>query len=252
MVGIIDVHCHILPGVDDGAQTLEESKKMLELEYQEGVRTVFATPHFRRRMFESSMEKIEQQYQKVKEIACGIGDGMDVFLACEYHVNMEIVEDLNSKVRPTVAGSSYVLAEFSGNSDFSFMRERAYDLISNGYRPIFAHVERYRCLGEKIERVEELARLGAYMQVNAGSIIGEDGWKVKRFCKKMMQEDLLHFVGTDGHGMKYRVPHIAQCAQYMEKKMGQAYTKKILIENPSEIIKTQQEGIGENNGTDTE
>jgi len=118
------------------------------------------------------------------------------------------------------------------------LRERAYDLISNGYRPILAHVERYPCLEEKIERVEELTRLGVYMQVNAGSVIGEDGWKVKRFCKEKMQEDLLHFVGADGHGIKYCVPHVAQCAQYMEKKMGEAYAKKILIENPSKIIKT--------------
>lgn len=242
MIGIIDVHCHILPGVDDGAQSFEESKQMLEVEYKEGVRAIFATPHFRRHMFECSMDKIEQQYQKVKEIAAGIGDGMDVFLACEYHVNMEMVENLNNHVRPTMAGSPYVLAEFSGDSEFSFIRERTYDLVSNGYKPILAHVERYRCLVEKTEHIEELVRLGAYMQVNTGSVIGEDGWKVKRFCKKMMQENLLHFVGSDAHGMRHRTPCMDPCVQYMKKKMGEAYTKKILIDNPSAILKSMSNG----------
>lgn len=78
MVGIIDVHSHILPEVDDGAQAIEESKEGSTCCYR---------PHFRRCMFESSMDKIEQQYQ-IKEIAHGIGEGMNVFLACEYHVNM--------------------------------------------------------------------------------------------------------------------------------------------------------------------
>ena len=236
MIGIVDIHCHLIYGVDDGARTIKESKKMLDIAYAEGIRTIIATPHFRRGMFECSMGKIKEHYEKVRELAATIGEGIEVLLGCEYYANMDMVDNLKDGKRPTMADSTYVLTEFSTVVEFPQMRAIVYDLICNGYNPILAHIERYNCLKDKIEYVEELANLGAMTQVNADSVIGGSGWKIKRFCKALMKRGLLDFVGTDGHGSKGRTVKIAKCASYMARKMGDDYARKILIDNPREII----------------
>ena len=238
MIGIIDVHCHILPEIDDGAKNLEESKRMLEIAYAEGVRTIIATPHYRRRMFRYSTEEIEEQYNKLQEVAAEVGDGLRLLLGCEYHVDLDIIERLNSGECYRLAGTRYVLAEFSSIANYSFVRERIHALVSNGYTPVIAHVE--RCVVLQVNQIKELVELGALIQLNADSILGKNGYKTKRFCQKMMKEDLLDFVGTDAHGITERPPRIAKCAAYIEKKMGRDYAQRIFIDNPSEMLKMDE------------
>jgi Capsular polysaccharide biosynthesis protein len=236
MEGIIDVHCHIIPGVDDGVRSFEECRELLEMEYAQGVRTIIATPHFRRTMFETPLDKIKEQYEEVKMLAKDIGTGIEVILGCEYYTDLDMIDNLNSKARPTIGDTAFVLVEFSENVKFALMRARIYELICNGYEPIVAHIERYKILIEEIAYVEELIALGAKMQLNAQSIIGSEGWKVKRFCKRMMREDYLYVVGSDAHDIDRRPPYMGRCAAYMEKKMGRDYVQKIMIENPQNIL----------------
>jgi Capsular polysaccharide biosynthesis protein len=236
MDGIIDVHCHIIPNVDDGVETFEECRELLKMEYAQGVRTIIATPHFRRTMFETPLDKILQQYEEVKVIAKEIETGIEIILACEYYSDLEMVDNLNAKARPTIGGTAFVLVEFHESVEFTLMRERLYELICNGYEPIVAHIERYKILVENIAYVEELVSLGAKMQLNAESIVGLDGWKIKRFCKKIMKEDYLYVVGSDAHGIRKRPPCMGRCAVYIEKKMGRDYAQKIMIENPQNML----------------
>lgn len=241
MEGIIDIHCHIIPEVDDGVRTFEECRKLLEMEYAQGVRTIIATPHFRRTMFETPIDKIQVQYEQVKAIANEVGTGIEVVLGCEYYADLEMVDNLNAKARPTMGDTAFVLIEFPENVKFALMRERVYELICNGYEPIVAHIERYKVLVEEIAYVEELVTLGAKMQLNAESIIGLEGWKIKRFCKKMMIEDYLYAVGSDAHGITRRPPYMRRCAVYIEKKMGNDYAQKVMIDNPQNILQKMKE-----------
>lgn len=239
MNNIVDVHCHILPEVDDGAKTMEMALKMLQMEYRDGVRSVILTPHFRREMFETPKEKIEKQFVLLKkEAEQQIGSELHLYLGCEFHANMTMVETLLNRERPTMAGSDFVLTEFSESSDFSFVRERAYDLISHGFVPIIAHVERYPKVRKNLGDLEALREMGARLQVNAESILGGEGFSVKRFCRALMKNNMLDFVGTDCHRTDRRVPNLGSCADYMEKKMGRSYTERILMQNPQEIIET--------------
>ena len=238
MRGLYDIHCHIIPHVDDGAETMEETIKMLKLEYAEGVRHIIATPHFRFGMFETPLEKVQTQFEKVREIAGNIGrDGIDMYLGCEFHVTMDMAGLLRKKKVLTMAGSRYVLVEFSGLAPKSQFRECLYSLISSGYKPIIAHVERCEKLRGDYRFIEELVEMGAGIQVNAESIMGNGGFAVKRFCHKLMKEDLLHYVGTDSHGSSYRPPKIQDACRYVAKKMGEDYAEQIFIRNPAEITK---------------
>lgn len=235
MIGMYDVHCHIIPGVDDGARNIDMAMELLRMEYKDGVRNIILTPHFRREMFEPSMDEILTSYEKLKANAAKEFE-IRLFLGCEYHVNMNIADDLANGRRPTMAGSRYVLCEYSGASEAAFIKERSYHLISRGFIPVLAHIERYPSLTKNFELIEELTELGCLMQINAGSILGEDGFAVKRFCKKMIHYDLLHLIGSDAHDLKKRVPRMGACSEYLQKKAGRAYAEKILCENPARIV----------------
>lgn len=174
--GIYDIHCHIVPGVDDGATDIGETVKLLRMEYEQGVRTVIATPHFRFRMFETPAEKVREQFRLVEKAASEISPDLHVYLGCEFHANMEMLPMLREQKVMTMAGSRYVLTEFSHNSEESYMQERLGALLSGGYKPIMAHIERYEATRNSLDFVEELADMGVYMQINADSITGKDGF----------------------------------------------------------------------------
>lgn len=236
MIGIYDIHTHFLPDVDDGAKNMEETREMLKLEYYDGVRKIYVTPHYRRQMFETDMEKIKRQFRLVQIEAEKVSKDLKISLGCEFYANLDMVEILKKQERPTMGKSQCVLTEFSNRWDFHGIKERCYELLSNGYYPIIAHVERYDSLYGNFDRLEELIDMGAYIQVNADSILGKNGFAIKRFCKKIMKQNLLHFVGSDGHNIIDRRPYMGKCATYMEKVMGKQYAEKILIKNPQELI----------------
>lgn len=206
--GIYDIHCHIVPGVDDGATDIGETVKLLRMEYEQGVRTVIATPHFRFRMFETPAEKVREQFRLVEKAASEISPDLHVYLGCEFHANMEMLPMLREQKVMTMAGSRYVLTEFSHNSEESYIRERLGALLSGGYKPIMAHIERYEATRNSLDFVEELADMGVYMQINADSITGKDGFFTKRYCNKIMKDGLLHFVGSDCHNSAKRSSRI--------------------------------------------
>ena len=176
------------------------------------------------------------QYLQVQQAAKEIAPDLRLILGCEFHANLDMVETLNAGKRPTMGDTRFVLTEFSEAHDFRFIQERCYELISNGYEPIIAHAERYPVIRKNLEHLEQLVDMGAYIQMNADSISGVEGWGMKRFCKKVMKQNLLHFVGSDAHNTGDRKPQMGRCAQYMEKTMGREYADKILIRNPREII----------------
>lgn len=233
---LTDIHCHLLPKVDDGAKDEEEALKLLEMEYAQGVRRIIVTPHYRIEMFETEKEQIEFQYRWLKTAAKQLYDDLELYLGCEYHSNSQMLEDLKAHKRDTLAGSRYVLVEFSGMDSFAKQRKQIRELTGAGYIPVIAHAERYECLRKDIQNVKELIFFGAKIQVNADSILGEEGWKTKAFCKKLMKQDLLHFIASDAHRTKERVPNLGRCAEYIDKKMGHEYAQRIFVENPGEIF----------------
>lgn len=238
--GLFDIHCHIVPSVDDGASNANDAYKMLQMEYRQGVRAIIATPHFRYEMFEPSTETVNQQFLLLRKLAHKVSPDLNVYLGCEFHSNMEMAKLLRSKTVHTMADSRYVLVEFSGSSKSSYIRERLHSLISHGYKPIIAHIERCECLRKNIGLVQEFTELGACMQVNADSLIGKDGFGIKRFCRKLLKENLIDFVGSDCHNITDRASHISTAYEYVFKKKGKSYADQIFIKNPKKILADAQ------------
>lgn len=234
MRDLYDIHCHILPGVDDGAKNMDIALALIEKEIEAGVETIILTPHFRKEMFEPDMEDIWNAYDEL--LYETRYKNIRLYLGCEFHANMEMVETLDNDLRPTLADSRYVLTEFAHNSTRAFMKERADALLMSGYRPIIAHIERYRATRKDFDLIEDLIEMGCEVQVNADAIIGRDGLGAQRFCKKLMQEDMLHYIGSDTHNLRGRAPHLGECCEYLKKHMGRLYTSRIMRDNPSKIV----------------
>lgn len=237
MRGLCDIHCHVIPGVDDGAADFEEALKMIKREYQEGVRMIIATPHFRTGMFETPRETVirrfEQLRQRVREEKCGI----ELYLGCEFHSNMDMVKYLNQSYAYTLADSKYVLVEFSAGDEKRYIQERLYSVLCNGYRPVIAHIERYSCVRKNMDFIEELIRMGAQVQVNAGSILGEMGFSVKRFTRKLLKQGFIHYIGSDAHNVTYRSSRMNEAYYYITKIAGERYAESVFYDNPQRIIK---------------
>lgn len=234
MHGLFDVHCHLIPYVDDGARNMEEAVRMLKMEYSQGVRYIIVTPHYRRGMFETPMEKVLSYFLKLREEGKKIG--IQLFLGCEYHVEPDMLRKLREKERPCMASSRYVLAEYGYKTDPLFMLESLRELQGGGYLPIVAHVERYPRVCEDWDFLKELVQMGVFLQVNAGSVLGENGRAAKKFCRKLMKQDLLHYVGSDAHRVDVRRPRLGACADEVVRRMGREYAERIFVENPRKIV----------------
>ena len=235
-MNLIDIHCHILPKVDDGPDSVEESLKILKDMKRQGIKHVIVTPHYRPEMFEPSMKRVIYSYRHLRDIAYEMGVSMS--LGCEYYRNEQIIDHMDNRKRPSMAGSRYVLIEFSMNDLFPTIRNYVYELITHGYQPIIAHVERYFCC-QKMEKIQELKDMGALVQLNAGSVLGEEGWKLKIFCLDLMKKDLVDFIASDTHNTSDRKLNLKKCASYVTKKMGKQYAERIFFNNPLNILKNR-------------
>lgn len=229
---LIDIHCHILPKIDDGAKSVEEAVNILKEARRQGITRMIVTPHYRPDMFEPAMKRVLFSYRNLRDLAKEMN--IHLSLGCEYFRNERMIEDLEEKRRPTMAGSRYVLTEFSTHDTYPTIRNCIYDLVTHGYRPIIAHVERYFCCQE-LEKVLELKELGARIQLNAGSVLGEEGWKQKQFCQQLMKNGAVDFIASDTHNLSSRKMNLKKCASYVSRKMGKRYAQKIFIENPRKI-----------------
>ena len=237
MQGLIDIHCHIVPGVDDGARDLYDAAKILQLEYRNHVQAVIVTPHYRAGMFETPQREIERQFRKIDEMTRRSRSGMRAYLGCEYYTSIHMVEDLKKGIRPTMIGTEYVLVEFSQRHNYQLIRNQVYALLAAGYQPIIAHAERYPCLVKTPALVQELVDMGAQIQLTSGNVMGKSGWRQKRFCHKMIERNQVHYIASDAHDQIERKPDLLPCAEYVRKKYGQQTAERLFIKNPSKIIK---------------
>ncbi len=243
MTGLWDIHCHLVPGVDDGAPDLRAALALLEAEYRSGVRHIVTTPHFRLQMFENREEEVLEAFAALQQAAEASYPDLEVYLGCELHQSPDMVELIRQRPQFRMAGTNCVLVEFSTWDDARRIRKRVYSLASNGYTPIVAHVERYQCLLSDLSIVADLVELGAYLQVNADCLLGKDGAAARRFGCRLLEQGLLHLVGSDAHDLRHRPPRLAECAAFLTRQYGEAVSRRIFLENPKEII-----FAGEQNG----
>lgn len=236
---IFDIHCHILPGVDDGARTEESTKRMLKIAAREGTNSIIATPHFKYDTDAVQVEELRKKYEMVRAWWKMISPKKELYLGNELFYSESIVDALKAGHALTMNGTRYVLVEFPVYVEYSYIERAVQKLLYAGYIPILAHIERYSCL-KKEEQVRQLVDMGAYMQSNTSAIMGKHGIMIKWYLMKLLRNGLVHFIGTDAHGSKERRPEMRECVKYLIKKLGKKQTRKIVEENPQRMLKGEK------------
>ena len=188
--GLFDIHCHIVPySGRRRSRKFGGSVENTPMEYDQGVRTIICTPHFRKKMFEAPLPKIREQFKLLRAAAWEMNKELRLYLGCEFHANMEMLPSLKAHRGYSMASRVKICSYriFWKYRSLIYQKERLYSLLSNGYKPIVAHIERYECMRKDIDFVEDMIDMGALMQVNADSLIGKDGFGTKRYCSKLLQ-----------------------------------------------------------------
>ncbi len=236
MTELADIHCHVLPYVDDGAEHLEEMQQLLTEQARQGIRLVCATPHLRHGMFTASDAEIRHQFERARTFIRTQRLPVYLCLSREYHCDDDFLALLEQDRLLPMGNGNTLLVEFSNRHSFEMICDRLQRVIRAGYQPLVAHVERYGAVRQDPARVGRLIGLGAMIQVNASSLLGHEGWQLKHFCWELARQDRIHVVASDAHGPAYRPVQLAACAQKVEHRMGEAYARKVLWENPLKIV----------------
>lgn len=238
--GYWDIHNHILPGIDDGSPNDAESLKMIAEEHRQGVRNIIFTPHFRSGMFTVPADIREETYERFVQKARGRFPDMDFYLGCELHVQKNLGKLLED-ARCRMAGSEYVLLEYSGTADYNTLIKYLSEAGNLGWRPIIAHAERCELLCREPDKALRLRDYGALIQINADTLLEGFLSKRRKFARTMIEAGAVDFIASDAHGSSYRPVRIEECAKAVEKKYGSKTVKQLFKKNPEAAFAAGQQ-----------
>ena len=234
--GFVDIHTHILPGVDDGARDISQALALLKRAESQGTGALILTPHYRGRYRDNVREKLTEIFEDLRQAAKAECPKLELYLGCEVGYELDVSEKVAGGGVLTLNGTQYVLLEFRDASFRSRILDGVLEVVNFGYVPIIAHAERYEALRKFPELAAELTELGALIQINADSVLGKGGFGIKRYCHKLLKAHLVHFVATDAHDPKLRQPELRSCYQKIRKKYGQAYADALFIRNGRAVL----------------
>lgn len=265
----MDMHTHILPGLDDGSQSMEQTVNMLKTAYDEGIRVIVATPHFGIRNPGFRLDEARKVLEEARRKADEITPGLKLLLGNELYYSAGIAESLERGEASTIGGTSYALVEFSTGDSREKIYQCVNELTWKGYRPIIAHLERYRCLEGDVETVRDLVSRGAAVQINcrtfmdgavknnAGKeparkkglfgILGRSDKNANRtdfflerkgdWARTLLSEGLVHFIASDCHDDRHRSPVYRTALESMEGYCEEQILRDISRNNAIRLIR---------------
>jgi protein-tyrosine phosphatase len=232
---MIDIHSHILPEVDDGSHSLEESIQMCRTSADDGVTVMVATPHAHDGVH--TTHDPEFLRQKVAELNEQLGGTLRVVIGCELRFTHDIVRQVcETKSAPTIAGGPYVLVEFPHTVVPPGSERPLFELMSNQITPIIAHPERNQMLIAEPERFFPIIEVGALGQMDTGSITGQFGKRVQQAVRVMLEHGLIHFIASDCHNTRNRLPGMSEAVALTAEIVGDEYARAIADANPLAVV----------------
>ena len=231
---IVDMHCHFIPGVDDGSRDMETTLAMLKIASEEGITHVVATPHYKRDHHNASPETLKAHLLEVQQKIKDQNIPVNIYLGNEIMFFSDLEEYYEKNAFLTMNNSRYLLVEYYPDDDIVRIRQGVDTVLRLGLIPVLAHVERYLAFRKNIDAIEYIKKQGAKIQVNASSVVGEQGFGTKQFVKKLLKAKLVDFVGTDAHTAEARAPRYKKCSEYLYKKYDESYVDAILYKNAIE------------------
>lgn len=237
---MIDLHTHILPGIDDGSGDLEESLEMCRIASSSGSRGIVATSHGNLGSAPLTAEKYKDAYHLLKQelmkedIPVRLYSGMEIFMSPDAVVRLQAGELL------TLNQTRYVLIEFDFQEEPWMAEEYLHMLEDAGYIPVIAHVERYYFIQKAPEIIYDWAQRGYVIQVNKGSLLGAFGKKERDTAISLLEHNLIHVVASDAHGILRRTPNMTNIFRFLGETAGNKYRNLVLHENPVRILSGEE------------
>jgi protein-tyrosine phosphatase len=237
---MIDLHCHLLPGVDDGPWRLEESVAMCRLAESEGTRVLVATPHQRHPSWWN--EDRAKLLALVAELQERLGEWPRVLPGAEIRADAELVaavDELPGGSLLPLAGSRYLLVELNRQAPTVDPAELVHELTVAGWHPILAHPEHYPWLLAQPELIERLIAQGALLQITGASLTGYFGRRPQLACRNLLDAGWVHFVASDAHGIDRRPPGLQAAFAALAHGWGEETAQALTSGNPAAVIENR-------------
>ncbi len=248
---MIDLHCHILPGIDDGAPDLDVSLAMARMAVDDGISTVACTPHIMPGVYNNVGANIRvlvkglQAALYSEEIPLALVSGADA------HMDPSLLAGLRSGAVPTVGGSRYFLFEPPHHVAPPRLDEFAFQLVTAGYIPILTHPERLSWIDAHFDIIQRLSGSGVLMQLTAGSVLGKFGRRPRYWAERILDEGMADLLASDAHNVGGRPPQMAAARDVVAKRCGAATAQRLVAGTPLAILQNvipshlRQSGTGE-------
>lgn len=230
---MIDIHHHLIFGVDDGPSESSVSLAMAREAAAEGVTHIVCTPHASEQ-FRYQKEAVEERFQELRDKLRG---KIELSLGCEMYMTAENVFEAQANMpRYSFNDRGYLLIEFGTQYIPSHMFNALRLLQGAGYTLIIAHPERYPAVTRRPELLAKWMRSGCLVQVTAGSLYGRFGRTAEAFANELLSRDWIHFVATDAHDIKWRPPHLKKCYEYIARRAGEETARRLCFTNPQAAV----------------
>lgn len=231
-----DVHCHILPGIDDGSRSIEESMEMIKEAYEAGFTAIISTSHYIEESYNvpkaRRQELIDMLNSKIKQE----GMNIKIYNGAEAYITPNLVELIKAEELPTMNGTKYLLMELPMHNQILGLERVIQNIISQGITLIIAHPERYSYVQKNYKILNELADMGVLFQANYGSCIGEYGKEAEKTLKKLLKANRISFFGTDCHRAGSVYCQMPEVLKKLEKMIGKEKLEELTTINPQKLI----------------
>jgi len=229
---MIDIHHHLLFGLDDGAPDIDTSLAMVEMAAADGITHIVCTPHANSE-YSFSPEENTARLNRLRE---RVGDRVTLGLGCDFHLSYENIEDaLAHPAKYSINSKHYLLVEFP---DFGIPRnisESFHEMVVAGMVPIITHPERNLTLMQKPEKIADWLQIGCLVQVTAGSVIGRFGKGPQRIARLLLDRRWVHVIATDAHNTTSRPPVLSDAAKFLHQHYGEEEAQRLCVGNPRAI-----------------
>jgi protein-tyrosine phosphatase len=233
---VIDLHSHILHGIDDGASDIEMALDMARRAVDDGVEVMACTPHFLPGIYDPSVEVVKARVVELNDRLMEEGIDLAVVSGCEAHVRPDMVERLKNAEILGIHSGRHVLCEAPPTVLPPHMDRLFMNMMAAGYTPILAHVERYRWMDRALPWVERMAQSGVLMQVTAGSFFGDYGRMAQDWSMRLLLDGLVSIVASDAHDLDVRPPGLSKARKLVASELGADEARRMFRDRPEAIL----------------
>ena len=242
---MIDIHSHILPNIDDGSRSIEETFNLIKEAENVGFEAIISTSHYMENYYETDTPEREVWINAIYENLKAKNININLYLGNEIYISENLVKLLEEGKASTINDTSYVLFELPLNVEPMSLYQVIYDMLQCKLVPILAHPERYSYVQKDPELIYDLIQKGVLMQANYGSIIGQYGDKAQMIVKKLLENNMIHFLGSDVHRQNTIYPKIPQILAELNGIIGEEKVEKLTTTNPKLVLQNKKIEIEE-------